>query len=102
MEALPPTPKVLEIRDVAEEIDNAVSQLLVEPVSVVEDPVSELLTEPVLVVCEKVASAVEASVSTVEAEVVEVVKSSSCLPSFWASWWRKSRALPATSKVPSL
>jgi len=93
MEALPPSPKVLEIRDVV--TDKAVSDLLKEPVAV-----SELLTEPVLVVCEKVVSAVEETVNAVEVRLVEEVNSSSCWETSWASWWRRSRTLPATPKVP--
>jgi hypothetical protein len=116
MEALPPSPKVLEIRDVAEEIDNAVSELLkeavednavsellTEPVPVVEedDAVSELLTEPVLVVCEKIVSAVEETVNAVEVRLVEEVESSSCWKTSWSLWRRRSRTLPATPKAPS-
>ena len=115
MEALPPTPKVLEIRDVAEEIDNAVSELLTEPVEddavselltepvpvVEEDAVSELLTEPVLVVCEKIVSAVEETVNAVEVRLVEEVESSSCWKTSWSLWRRRSRTLPATPKAPS-
>jgi len=106
--------KLIKIRDIVglEEVlpadDESISELVSELVPVTYEKVDETVSkviasveETVPVVCEKVASAVEKSVNTVEAEVVEAVKSSSCWGTSWASWWRRSRALPATSKVLS-